>query len=202
MKINIERIQEYYNNGHGWREVIKEFHTSWETIQKFVRDGLLVSRSKSDSNKIAYKNGRYVVKHTEENKKHLSDIAKKRRLGGDRPSRHFEYNGFKLCSSYELRVARILDLSGIKWIKPKTTFGWTDDKGNKHTYHPDFFLPDFGIYLDPKNSYCIQRDKEKIKNVRIENSVKVFIISIEVIKKWEKQKTISLQSINGDAGDL
>jgi len=201
-EIKIENIQKYYNDGHSWREVIEEFHTGWKTIQKLVRSGKLISRSLSESTKLAYKIGKIVKVHTEESKKHLSAIAKKRGLGGDRPSKHIEYNGFKLCSTYELRVAKILDKSEIKWIKPKTTFGWTDLNNEKHTYHPDFFLPDFNVYLDPKNSYCIERDKEKIKRVRMENMVSVFIIPIEVIKKWENKIIISIQDINQDTEGL
>lgn len=28
-------------------------------------------------------------------------------------------------------------------------------KGIKHTYTPDFYLPEYNVYLDPKNDYLI-----------------------------------------------
>ena len=66
-----------------------------------------------------------------------------------------------LDSSYEKKLAVILDENGIKWIRPKP-LKWNDKTGLEHNYFPDFYLVDYNIYLDPKNEYCFQVQKEKI----------------------------------------
>jgi len=65
-----------------------------------------------------------------------------------------------------------------------------------HTYHPDFYLPELNIYLDPKNSFCIVRDTEKISRVESQNGVKVLIIPVEQIKKWEKDNNQIFKDLN------
>jgi hypothetical protein len=78
-----------------------------------------------------------------------------------------------LQSSYELRCSEILNNLKINWIRPKH-LKWCD--GLKK-YFADFYLPDYNIYLDPKNNYKAKLDKEKIESVIKENCVKVYIIS-------------------------
>lgn len=60
------------------------------------------------------------------------------------------------------------------WIRPKTGFIWTDE-GNK--YYPDFYLPDYDVYLDPKNSYLQLKDKVKILEAQRRNLIRVIVLS-------------------------
>lgn len=73
-------------------------------------------------------------------------------------------------------MANILDKENISWNRPKHLL-WTDNEGKIRRYHPDFYLPDYKIFLDPKNDYLIDKDAFKINQVSIENEVKVFMVS-------------------------
>ena len=59
-----------------------------------------------------YKN--YGHKHTEQTKEKLREIAINNSVGGTTYKILYEYNGIRLDSSYELRVAQSLDENGIK----------------------------------------------------------------------------------------
>ena len=100
------------------------------------------------------------------------------------------YKGISLDSSFELIVAKELDKYGISWVRPKSLI-WIDIK-QKRRYFPDFYLPVFDVYLDPKNAYLIKKDRRKIQLVRKYNKVKVLVLS-EKNLTWDKiQKVIKL----------
>lgn len=125
---------------------------------------------------------------TEENRKHLSDMAKERCLGGYRPhpNRGVRYRGIWFDSKWEVRVAKILDDNNIRWERPKIGFVWTDD-GRK--YYPDFFLPDRNLYLDPKNDYLIEKDAFKIAEAQRRNSITVKVLNGSQLN-WEYLQTL------------
>ena len=124
--------------------------------------------------------------HSLESRKKMSEAAKADdrylRFKGSRKS--FEYNGFKFMSTYEVTVAKILDENHISWIQPKK-LAYIKKKKKKHNYIPDFYLPDYNVYLDPKNDYLIQnvnpvlgyRDIDKISWVMQQNNVHIIILS-------------------------
>lgn len=138
--------------------------------------------------------GRPGKKHTEEEKAHLSVMARKNGFGGTTQSRWIEYNGIKLGSSYEVKVAIDLDAHRVKWEKPRK-FDYIDPKGKSRTYTPDFYLPDFDVYLDPKNDFLINNpnpslgfcDVDKIKLVEEQNKIRVLILSKSHLN-WESIK--------------
>lgn len=111
-------------------------------------------------------------KHSEKTKKIISEKAlasTHRRL----QKNIIEYNGIKLDSSWELALAKRLDEQHIKWVRPNP-LPWFDKNGVKHNYFADFYLPDYDVYLDPKNPGALKVQKEKIeclltqyKNIRI-----------------------------------
>lgn len=91
-------------------------------------------------------------------------------------------NPTTLQSSYELRCSELLNELGIHWIRPKAL------KYDGRNYFADFYLPEFDIWLDPKNSFKAGKDAEKIKKVIEQNGVKLFVIlehnlTLEYIKK-------------------
>jgi len=71
--------------------------------------------------------------------------------------RNFLYGGLRMRSSYEVRVAKALDVMGIPWEYEPRRF----DLGSR-TYLPDFYLPDNGAYwevkgwLGPKSQETVQ----------------------------------------------
>jgi len=69
-----------------------------------------------------------------------------------------------LDSSFEVRVAIILDKLCINWNRPEP-INWVDSEGRVHNYFADFYLVDYDIYLDPKNEYCFNVQKDKINYI-------------------------------------
>lgn len=94
-----------------------------------------------------------------------------------------EYNGVKLDSSWELALAKRLDAIGVKWIRP-TPVKWVDNTGVAHNYFPDFFLPDFDLYLDPKNPHAVEVQKDKIEILTKQLTNLVILYTIEQINEF------------------
>jgi hypothetical protein len=94
-------------------------------------------------------------------------------------------------SRWEANFARILNFSNIDWIYQARTF---DLKG--HTYTPDFYLPDYDVWIEIKNflsEYSKNRDEKfrelypKLKLILIlkEDYLKLQKKFALKIKKWE-----------------
>lgn len=130
--------------------------------------------------------------HSEVTKKRLSEVAKSRGFGGSNYKSIITYKGLKLDSSYELQLAQDLDANGIAWIRP-SRFTYLDIKGEKHTYLPDFYLPDYDLYLDPKNDFLIEninpwsgyKDLDKIRWVEEQNNIRVIVLDKNTLS-WSK----------------
>jgi len=69
-----------------------------------------------------------------------------------------------LDSSWEKEIAELLDNLNIRWERPNP-INWIDNSNIERLYYPDFFLNDYGVYLDPKNPFCMEKDKEKMNFV-------------------------------------
>jgi hypothetical protein len=107
----------------------------------------------------------------------------------ERLAKHSKYTnnveykpGIILESSYEVRVAEILDKLSIEWIKVRHGYIWNDN-GKKRRYIPDFYLPKQNIFLDPKNDYLIKKDKQKIDSAMKLNNIKVAVLSNDLINE-------------------
>jgi hypothetical protein len=138
--------------------------------------------------------------HTEDMKKHLSEVAKSKGYGGykensGRSKKYYILDSFnnKVClqSSYEKRCADILNSLKISWVRP--SYLCYDNR----KYFPDFYLPEHDIYLDPKNKYKSLIDKDKIEKVKTQNNVKVFILLDEQLTIDYIKELISLYSSVG-----
>lgn len=75
------------------------------------------------------------------------------------------YNGFRFDSMWEVKTAEILDKNKVKWIQPNPMI-WIDKDGKKHNYFADFYLPEYDLFLDPKNDYCIRAQNEKLEYIK------------------------------------
>lgn len=89
-------------------------------------------------------------------------------------------NLVRLESSYEIAFSTILNNMNIQWLRPEP-FNWLDVNNKLHRYYPDFYLPEYNIYFDPKNKYLIERDQDKINRVIKQNNINVVIVSKENI---------------------
>jgi hypothetical protein len=148
--------------------------------------------SEKISNKLK---GKPTHKQTEKTKQKLRESAKKNNLGGhtSKFKLFFEKNDGNIVylqSSYEIQVAKELEINNIKWVRP-TPLNWIDDKNENHKYYPDFYLIDYDIYLDPKNYYLQKKDAQKIKLVEEQNNIKIFILSENELT-WNKIKRKAL----------
>lgn len=144
--------------------------------------------------------GTFKGKHlTDQTKKLLSEIAIDQNYQSHWGTRHsYEYKGETFISSYEVITLRSLDDNGVRWVKPKYgTFKYIDLNGKKHSYTPDIYLPDYDVYLDPKNDFLIEnenpalgyKDCDKIKWVCEQNGVKIIVLSKNQLS-WEAIKTL------------
>lgn len=91
---------------------------------------------------------------------------------------HF-YNGVVLDSNWELELAKWLDLKNIKWERPKY-IEWFDGV-KRRKYFPDFYLPEYDIYLDPKNRLVIKQDQKKLEEVT--KKIKLFYGTVNEIQQ-------------------
>jgi len=120
------------------------------------------------------------------------ELALSRNLGGARPSKRIAYKHTFLDSTYEVEVAQSLDAHNIIWTRP-STFSYIDPFGKWRKYRPDFYLPDFQVYLDPKNDFLIHNenpalgfsDKEKISIVARTHNIRIFILDKDTLT-WNK----------------
>jgi hypothetical protein len=72
------------------------------------------------------------------------------------------YKNVILESSWELKVAIYLDDNNIEWVRPKP-LKWKNNKEEDKLYYPDFYIPKYDLFLDPKNPYCMEIDREKME---------------------------------------
>lgn len=125
--------------------------------------------------------------HTENTKILLREKAlasKHRRLR----RKLINYNGIMLDSTWELALAKRLDLLSIKWTRPDP-IEWLDSSSVKHNYFPDFYLIEYDVYLDPKNPQAIKVQQEKLKMLLTQYS------NICIIETLEKCETFTLDDI-------
>jgi hypothetical protein len=49
-------------------------------------------------------------------------------------------------------------------------FIWKDNTGNEHRYYPDFYLPEYDVYLDSKNDYLIEHKSSRFGITDVEKN--------------------------------
>jgi hypothetical protein len=68
----------------------------------------------------------------------------------------------KLDSSWEEELANRLDHINVEWTRPPP-LKWIDKYGVQRNYFPDFYLPAYNAFLDPKSPYVIKAQIDKIE---------------------------------------
>ncbi len=130
----------------------------------------------SKSLKLLHKSGNYDIsnlrrkglpgkRHSEETKNKLSQIALKNNYQRVCKNTH-EYidkrgRVFKFDSSWEDALANRLDELDLEWIRPEPILYNLGEKTRR--YFGDFYLPEYNVYLDPKNPYVQRVQREKIE---------------------------------------
>ena len=86
-------------------------------------------------------------------------------------------------SSWEVELANWLDEKNIEWVRNKKIyFEYIGEDTKQHRYHPDFYLPKFDLYLDPKNDYLMKQDEYKLKQVIKEHKIELVYGDLDYIK--------------------
>lgn len=95
------------------------------------------------------------------------------------------YKNVWMDSSWEVALAIRLDELNIIWERDNTKyFLYIDLDGKERKYYPDFYLPDFNIYLECKG-YWTEKIRHKIKNVQEKNNFTLIILDdINLIKSF------------------
>ena len=133
--------------------------------------------------------------HTQETKEKISEIMQNKMQNRYTASKRILYKGIRFESSWEYELACDLDNNKILWNRPSPLL-YKDNTGQTRRYYPDFFLPDYNIYLDPKNDYVKKLDETKIKNVQEQNNVTVFLLGKSQLK-WVEIEKLLLGSSTG-----
>lgn len=110
--------------------------------------------------------GNHGYRHTEQSKENISRkaLASKHRRLVRSIREYVARDGRKIMldSSWEEALAIRLDELNINWIRPEIPIPYTTIDGKTHNYFPDFYLPDFDLYIDPKNPAAMNAQAEKI----------------------------------------
>lgn len=96
-------------------------------------------------------------------------VCKKSHQFTDKQDRVFIFD-----SSWEDALAIRLDELNINWERPEP-IKWIDKQGTQHNYFADFYLPDHNLYIDPKNQYVKEQQKEKLDI--LSNQINLLILS-------------------------
>jgi hypothetical protein len=67
-----------------------------------------------------------------------------------------------LDSSWEFCLAERFDKLNILWIRPNK-ISYIDNLEKNRFYFPDFYLPEYDLYIDTKNLYVQFKQKEKLE---------------------------------------
>lgn len=125
--------------------------------------------------------------HTEEAKKKMSVVFSKlkhrRLVRSCREYKKKDGSSILLDSSWEEALAVRLDQLGIDWVRPGP-IPWTDQVGVEHNYFADFYLPQFDIFLDPKNAQAFKVQKEKIEIIKGLMPNLIFLRSLKECKEY------------------
>ena len=95
----------------------------------------------------------------------------------------------QLDSMWEEALAKRLDEIDVDWVRP-TAIKYTDSNNVSRNYFPDFYLPDYDIFLDPKNPYAIKAQQEKINCLTIQLKNLIIITSLEECNTFTPSQTM------------
>ena len=96
----------------------------------------------------------------------------------------------KVQGTWEKRYVEWLNSQNIKWERPRETFTWCCDENDiKHVYHPDFYLPETGVFVEIKG--YMWKDASK----KIDDELKLRLVQeqnpqmrLQVLMKDDLQK--------------
>lgn len=105
-------------------------------------------------------------------------MARKKKKLWSKPSTYTTVDGFevKMDSTWEVAMALRLDELGIRWMRNDKMFlPYLSARGRKRKYIPDFYLPDYDLYVEVKG-YFTDAARHKMKSVLEINDVRLIIL--------------------------
>ena len=86
-------------------------------------------------------------------------------------------------STWEIELAKKLNDLSISWERDtgKHRLTYIDTEGSIRNYFPDFYLPDFDVYIEVKG-YWTSKTKQKMNSV-IERNKQVSIVILESLEE-------------------
>ena len=107
---------------------------------------------------------------------------------------YYNYKGYALHGTWELKYAIYLDRNNIKWVKNTESFPYIF-KDSTHYYTPDFYLPDLDEYVEIKGyirpdgrEYAKWEQFPKSKTLRVlqeSDLQKLHILDIDILGSSE-----------------
>ena len=99
----------------------------------------------------------------------------------------------KMDSTWEVAMAEKLDELTIRWIRnDNMKLEYTTVRGRKQRYIPDFYLPDYDLYIEVKG-YWTDAARHKMKDIEERNPGKILILEslaeiAEIKQKLDSRK--------------
>ncbi len=82
----------------------------------------------------------------------------------------FDYKEISFANESEKEFVKIFDFYGIKWLYEPNTFPieWGADGNPTASFTPDFYLPDYDLYIEltTLNQKLITRKNKKLKMIK------------------------------------
>ncbi|MBQ2639251.1 MAG: MucR family transcriptional regulator [Bacilli bacterium] len=108
--------------------------------------------------------------------KHWEDGAYANKCANNRFGVKTEYNGILFRSKTEAKFAKYFDDNNIKYEYENYIFKYKQIDGLEHNYRPDFYLPEYDIFIEVK-SKIVMTNLVKAKLESVKSSGKRIIIA-------------------------
>ncbi len=181
MEIVSKELSRKSKEGIAWRQEVNK------KISKGVRKYALSIPKEIRSEK-ARKRGRKLW----DNPKSVATWQAKRDAGWFKGN-GFIYNDIKMRSRYECRFANYLDIKNIDWEYEKSFIKYVDEIKNRR-YLPDFYLPEFDLYVEIKG-WVTESTIDKLYKVSSQNNIHILIIDGTTLKSFGKYAEVEFTNI-------
>ena len=101
----------------------------------------------------------------------------------------YKYKNINFDSRWEVEFAKFLDKKDLKWIRNTTMYFEYIWKNKKHKYYPDFYLPDFDIFVEIKG---LPTERDYAKWDQCSSKLDIYdgldLYKLGIIKEYEFNK--------------
>ena len=108
----------------------------------------------------------------------IKDMSRRRKKLWSKSSVYTTIDGLevKMDSTWEVAMAEKLDELNIRWVRnDDMKLEYTTVRGRKRKYIPDFYLPDYDLYIEVKG-YWTDASRHNMKDIEERNPRKILIL--------------------------